>query len=193
MPSPFLMTEGPHVDHFGSLIWPIYVDFRELPERQAITRLVKGCRAEHAIETSQTVLISKPSRFRDLGENLIRDTWEARASQKVITYEAIDDPDHLAEARRRDKAVNRAYELVGATMKTRTNSVRRTRFTTRSLTNGKNGWIFLRFNRTHHAPSMGTLARDSSGGLRPRLVHSTAQRVRSCPCHDGSRTAGATG
>ena len=73
MSSPFLMTEGNHVDHYGNTIWTTYVDFRDPSERQPVMRLVKGCRTEHAIETSQTVLISKPSKFRDHGENLIRD------------------------------------------------------------------------------------------------------------------------
>ena len=142
MPTPFLMNESPHLDHFGNLIWPIYVDFRPPSERLPITRLVKGCRTEHAIETGHTVLISKPSRFRDLGENLIRDPGEAYASQKVITCEAVDDPDHLANARRRDQAENRAYELIGSNIKTNTTGVRRTRSNTRSLTHGRNGWIF---------------------------------------------------
>ena len=142
MPTPFLMNEGSHLDHFGNLIWPIYVDFRPPSERLPITRLVKGCRTEHAIETGHTVLISKPSRFRDLGENLIRDPGEAYASQKVITDEAVDDPDHLANARRRDQAENRAYELIGSNIKTNTTGVRRTRSNTRSLTHGRNGWIF---------------------------------------------------
>ena len=142
MPTPFLMSEGPHLDHFGNLIWPIHVDFRPSSERVPINRLVKGCHTEHAIETRQTVLISKPSRFRDLGENLIRDPGEAYASQKVITYEAVDDPDHLANARQRDQAKNRAYELIGANIRTNTTSVRRTRSNTRSLTHGRNGWIF---------------------------------------------------
>ena len=41
MPTPFLMTEGPHIDHFGNLIWPMYVDFRLPSDREPITRLVK--------------------------------------------------------------------------------------------------------------------------------------------------------
>ena len=142
MPTPFLMGEGPHIDHFGNLIWPMYVDFRPPSDRKPITRLVKGCRTEHAIEIGQTVLISKPSRFRDLGDNLIRDPGEAYSSQKVITYEAVDDPDHLANARRRDQAENRAHELIGSSLRTNTTGVRRTRFNTRSVTQGTNGWIF---------------------------------------------------
>ena len=142
MPSPFLLNEGPHIDHFGNLIYPIYVDFRDPTEREPVTRLVKGCRTEHAIETNQTVLISKPSRFRDLGESLIRDPGEAYASRENLHYEVIDDPKHLAEARRVDQALNRGYELVGANVRAHTNSVRTTRSQDQKFTFGKNGWIF---------------------------------------------------
>ena len=41
MPTPFMMGEGPHVDHFGNLTGP-YVDFRPPSERLLITRLVKA-------------------------------------------------------------------------------------------------------------------------------------------------------
>ena len=142
MPTPFLMCEGPHIDHFGNLIFPIYVNFRLPSDRGPTNRLVKGCRPEYAIESSRTVLISKPSRFRDLGENLIRDPGEAYASKKVITDEAVDDPDHLANARRRDQAKNRAHELTGSSIRTNTTGVRRTRSDTKSFTHGRNGWIF---------------------------------------------------
>ena len=142
MPSPFLLNEGPHIDHFGNLIWPIYVDLRDPSEREPVNRLVKGCRTEHAIEAGKTVLISKPSKFRLLGENLIRDPGEAYASRGELTFESIDDPDDLAEAHRTDQALNRAYELVGASVRTNTTSVRTTRSTSPAFTFGKNGWIF---------------------------------------------------
>ena len=142
MPTPFLMSEGPHIDHFGNLIFPIYVDFRLPSDREPVTQLVKGCRSEHAIESSRTVLISKPSRFRDLGENLIRDPGEAYASKKVTNYETVDDPEHLANVRRRDQAKNRAHELIGSPIRTSTTGVRRTGSVTRSFTHGRNGWIF---------------------------------------------------
>ena len=142
MPFPFLLNEGMHVDHFGNLIWTIYVDFRDPSERKPVTRLVKGSLTEYAIENSRTVLISKPGRFRDLGESLIGDPGEAYASREQLSFESIDDPEHLAEARRSDQAVNRAYELVGANIRTRTTGVRTTRSKRQAFTFGRNGWIF---------------------------------------------------
>ena len=142
MPTPYLMSEGQHVDHFGNLIWPIYVDFRDPSDRKPITTLIKGCRDDHAIETSGQILISKPSRFRCFGENLIRDPGEARASHTEVTLETFDDPRDLARARLRDQAMNRAAELTRSTLRTNTTGVRTTRSNTQALTFGKNGWIF---------------------------------------------------
>ena len=142
MPSPYLMSEGQHVDHFGNLIWPIYVDFRAPADRQPITTLIKGCRDEHAIETGGQILISKPDRFRSLGENLIRDPGEAYASHVEVTHETVDDPSDVARARLRDQAMNRAAELTGSTFRTNTTGVRTTHSNTQSLTFGKNEWIF---------------------------------------------------
>ena len=142
MPAPYLMSEGHHVDHFGNLIWPIYVDFRDPSDRQPVTTLIKGCRDEHAIETSGQILISKPSRFRCFGENLIRDPGEAHASHTEITHETVDDPRDVARARLRNQAINRAAELTSSNLRTNTTGVRTTRSNTQSLTFGKNGWIF---------------------------------------------------
>ena len=142
MPLPFLMNEGEHIDHFGNLLWSIYVDFRAPAERYPIDGLIKGCREEYAIEISREILISKPSRFRHFGESLIRDPGEAYASHEEMTLEEVDDPNHLAEARRRDKAVNRASELVGASYTRNTTSVRSTQSNISAYTFGRNGWIF---------------------------------------------------
>ena len=142
MPSPFLMSEGQHIDHFGNLVWPVYVDFRDPQDRKSVTTLVKGGRAEYAIETSGRILISKPGRFRNCGENLIRDPGEAHASHIEITQESINDSDGLERARMRDQAINRAAELAGSTLQTNTTEVRSTESDTSSYTFGKNGWIF---------------------------------------------------
>ena len=111
MLTPFMMSEGGHVDHFGNLIWTVYVDLRDPSERKPVSTLIKGCRLEHAIEINDQILISKPSRFRHYGENLIRDPAETYASLTKTTYERIDDTDDLARSRRRDQRLNRAGSL----------------------------------------------------------------------------------
>lgn len=142
MPLPFLMGEGQHMDHSGNLIWPIYVDFRNTVDRHPISTLIKGCRARYAMETIEQLRISKPSRFRDFGENLIRDPDEARPWRDRVIQEYINDPSDLERAKQRDQAMNRAAELVGATWKTGTTSVRRTYSEGQSLSTMTNCWIF---------------------------------------------------
>ena len=75
---PFFMSEGSHMDHFGNLIWPVFVDFRHPTEREPIATLVKGCQAQFAVEAVGRLRISKPSSYREFGKHLIRDQNEAR-------------------------------------------------------------------------------------------------------------------
>ena len=142
MTTPFFMAEGGHIDHFGNVIMPIFVDFRDPSHRQPVATLIKGCRQEYAIETSRRILISKSDRFRKFGENLIWDPAEAHASISDILFEAVDDPHDLDEARQHDQALDRSSELAGFPATHTTTSTRRTRTHTSSMTTGKNGWIF---------------------------------------------------
>ena len=136
-----LMHEGGHVDNDGHLISPIYVDLRKPADRLPITTLVKGCHKQYAIELSKRLRISKPARFREYGERLIRDPREVRVSHTKLVAERIDDPDDLAEAQSVNDEFNKAAELLqfGATFTTK--STRMTRRTTHSLSSEKNGWI----------------------------------------------------
>ena len=142
MPIPFVMMDSAHLDHFNNMVQTNYVDFRDPSERAPIGRLVKGCATKYAIEFNNEVLISKPTRFRDFGENLIRDPGESHFSHEQVVSEVLNDPDRLAEAHRRDQAVNRAFELVGTDHRINTTSTRTTRTNTHGYTFGKNGWIF---------------------------------------------------
>ena len=151
MPLPFLMCEGQHIDHFGNLIWSSYVDFRFLAERQPIGRLVKGCREEHAIEISQQLLISKPSRFRSLGENLVRDPGEAYASQIETTLDEIDDPSHLAEARRRGQGREPSRRACGGFLDDQDNRCTEDLLQHKCIGLRKKRVDILHLHRTHYA------------------------------------------
>ena len=52
--------------------------------------LVKGCRKEHALESTDTLLLSVVHRFREEGERLIRDAGEGRA-EKTLGEETEKD------------------------------------------------------------------------------------------------------
>ena len=137
-----LITEGSVLDDVGNLITTTYIDLRDEGERTAIPALVKGCRREHALEDGETVLISKPERFREHGEGLIQDAHEGFAEEKSVTV--VTDGTPADEARQRAVAdLNEARELLGARMRVVYRETRTSTDTkTRSLRYGKDWWIF---------------------------------------------------
>ena len=137
-----LITEGSVLDDADNLITTTYIDLRDEGERSVIPALVKGCRREHALEDGETVLISKPARFREHGEGLIQDAHEGFAEEKSVTI--VTDGTLADEARQRVVAdLNEARELLGARVRA---VYRETRTSTdtkaKSLRYGKDWWIF---------------------------------------------------
>ena len=118
------------------------VDLREPSDRSPITTLVKGCNRRHAIEYCHKIRISKPGRFREYGEGLIRDAGEAQASQTSAQYETIGDPYHLPEVQLLKNAIDRASDQLQSKIKIEELNTQTTLKTTDSVTFGKNGWIF---------------------------------------------------
>ena len=133
--------EGFALDDAGNLLTTTYIDLRDKDARPAIRGLVKGCKREHALEDGKTLLISKPERFREYGEALIRDEQEGFAREELVTVEA-ETPE---EAARRCAAadLNDALELVGSSTKSvHRVEHRRRRTQTESFSYGKDWWIF---------------------------------------------------
>ena len=142
MTSLFRMGEGFFVDDAGHQILSTYIDLRDPAARSPITTLVKACEKQFAIESRRTIRISKPDRFREYGEVLIRDLGEGYASRIRIDSETVDDPRDLAEERLLDDERNRAAELLGTGVTTNTTSVRTTNKSSKWITFSKNRWIF---------------------------------------------------
>lgn len=135
------INEGFVLDDAGNMVTTSYIDLREKEERTVIGSLVKGCRREHALEDGETVLISKPARFREYGVALIRDEQEGFAKEEVVTVEA-ESPEEAAK-QRATADLNEALELVGSSMKSVhrvAHSRRRTQ--SESFSYGKDWWIF---------------------------------------------------
>ena len=135
------INEGFVLDDVGNMLTTSYIDLRDETERTVIRSLVKGCRREHALEDGETVLISKPERFREYGVALIRDEQEGFAKEEVVTLE----PETPEEAAKRCATadLNEAIQLVGSRVK----SVHRVEYAKRntqreSLSYGKDWWIF---------------------------------------------------
>ena len=135
------INEGFVMDDRGNILTTIYIDLREKEERTVIQGLVKGCKREHALEDAETLLVSKPERFRDYGVALIRDEQEGFAQEEQVTMEA-ETPEEAAK-RRATTDLNDALQLVGSSIK----SVHRVEFSQRktqkeSFSYGKDWWIF---------------------------------------------------
>ena len=135
------INEGFVLDDAGNMLTTSYIDLRGKDERTAIRCLVKGCKREHALEDSKTLLISKPERFREYGVALIRDEQEGLAKEERVTLEA-ETPEEAAK-RRATADLNDALQLVGSRMK----SVHRVEYSGRktqseSFSYGKDWWIF---------------------------------------------------
>ena len=135
------MSEGFVLDDAGNLINTTYVDLRDAEERSAIPALVKGCNREHALEDGETVLISKPARFREYGERLIQDTQEGLAkdeSETMITQTAAEMAEQRAVA-----DANEAIELSDSTVRAvyKVTHDRKNR-ASNSLAYGAGWWIF---------------------------------------------------
>ena len=142
MPNQLVFGEGHHLDDNDNIISTIFVDLRDPAERVPITTLIKGCELQHAIELCNRVLISKPERFRESGEHLIRDPGEASVSYNELVAERINYPEDLAEEQLLSEELTKASELAGSNTRFSTRSTNRKHSRTHSLTFGKNGWIY---------------------------------------------------
>lgn len=135
------ISEGAVLDDAGNLMVTLYVDSRANANRNAIPALVKGCRREHALEDGDTVLLSKPARFREFGEALILDEQEGLAREESVTVL----PATPAEVARQQAIADRnvALELVNSQSRIVMTETRERRITqTRSFSYGSDWWIF---------------------------------------------------
>ena len=135
------VSEGNVLDDAGNLISTLYVDLRGDAGRGAVPALVKGCRREYALETAGTVLLSKPARFRNFGEALIRDDQEGLAREESVTVQP-STPAETAQQRAVADS-NAALQLVDSTMRvTRTQTQERRQTLVRSYAFGNDWWIY---------------------------------------------------
>lgn len=132
--------EGFMQDDAGNLILTSYVDLREPGSRPPIRTLVKGCKREHALEDTETIQMSALERFRDTGENLIRDPQEGLAKEKseIVKPETPEQ----ALRQRQIEDLNEALELADPEMRiTRSVTHRSVETSSESLAFGKEWWI----------------------------------------------------
>jgi len=134
------IVEGFMQDDAGNQMMTWYVDLRETGSRKPIRTLVKGCRREHALEDSETIQMSAIGRFRDEGENLIRDPQEGLAKEESETVPP-ETPEQALQQRQIED-LNEAFGLVDAEMKLRFDVKHRSvERSSESLAFGKEWWI----------------------------------------------------
>ena len=115
----------------------------EWPQDQPV--LIRGCRAEHAIEHGARLRLSKPEAFRYDDAALIGDAGEGVTRREVrqVNQVAVNDPDDMTRARQRDAEHNALAGAIGSSRRTTTTGTRTETATTNRNTHtyGKNGWI----------------------------------------------------
>ena len=134
------ISEGFMQDDAGTLVMTWYVDLREPGSRTPIRTLVRGCRREHALEDSETIQLSALQKFRDEGENLIRDPREGLAKEERETVKP-ETPEEAFQ-RQQTEDLNEGFELVDTGMKLTLGVTHRTvERSSGSLAFGKEWWI----------------------------------------------------
>lgn len=135
------ISEGFVLDEAGNLIATTYVDLRPPGSRAAIRTLVKGCRREHALENTGSILVSPLERFRKEGENLIRDEQEGLATERTETVKP-ETPEEVF-GRRRVADANQAIEVLDSGVRlTLRQTSRSVEGSSRHFSYGKEWWIF---------------------------------------------------
>ena len=133
-----LSTESKVSGDAGSSVVVWRVDARSPADRVAVTTLVKCGRQDHAVRKLRTIRVSKPARFRNYGEGLIRDPSEGAAA--MITGQWIDDPQDLREDQEFYDEVGKCAESIGETVRRTARGTKKTH--TSKILFGRNGWIY---------------------------------------------------
>ena len=137
------VNEGFVLNDAEHLIMTSYVDLRPPGTRIPITGLVRGCEGKCALEDSETILVSNPSRFREYGEGLILDIQEGLAREESV----VTTRETAAESTRQRAVsdLNEAFELLDRRMRLKyseSNTKSNTDTATKSFTYAKEWWVF---------------------------------------------------
>ena len=135
------VTEGFVLDDSGHLIVTTFIDLRDDSERTRIPSLVKGCEQRFALEDGETILLSKPARFRHFGEEMIQDTQEGLANEETVFV--TDETPAEAARQRAISDLNEARELSQSRLRmVHRQSHSTSNKDTKNLAFAKEWWIF---------------------------------------------------
>ena len=143
-----IFSEGQLVLADGVLVQTHFIQLKEAPVfewPQDGPALIRGCRAQHAIESGARLRLSKPEALRYDDGTLIGDMYEGvtQHEERQVNQVAVDDPDDMRRARQRDAEHNALAEAIGSRQRRTTTGTRTENATTtrERHISGKNGWI----------------------------------------------------
>lgn len=136
----FVFDEGRWITDDGISVSTYFVNLQSTPEFQwphEMPLVAKGSPSQVAIRNCGTVRISKPAKFRQMGETLISDPNEGITNRTMVQVDGASDADRAAEI---DDEMGRGASVLGRGQRRTTNSIRSSAETTNTY--GKNGWIW---------------------------------------------------
>ena len=139
---PSLLPYSIFTDDSGYPIHSFLVDYRDPENRHQITTLAKRCERKYAFEECGTICISKPEKYREFGETLIKDPSEGSPTQILQESTRIDDPNDLAKAQACDEELNQMARIAGSRQQRITRSVTTKTQHKKFISLDKFGWIY---------------------------------------------------
>ena len=135
--NPVVLTDSIISLDGGQLLMSQYVDISGFSETWSNQVLVKGIEAKYSLAHSNTIRISSPHRYRDLGETLLQDDQEGKAQDLKEEYEQMEQ--FADERHEQEHALNRLgvqNVRLGPQNSTQSNK------STKTFTFGGGSWIF---------------------------------------------------
>ena len=135
--NPVVLTDSIISLDGGQLLMSQYVDISGSSETWSNQVLVKGIEAKYSLAHSNTIRISSPHRYRDLGETLLQDDQEGKAQDLKEEYEQMEQ--FADERHEQEHALNRLgvqNVRLGPQNSTQSNK------STKTFTFGGGSWIF---------------------------------------------------
>ena len=132
---PLVMADGNIITDGGQILTVQYADIGVPKKTPRPAILVKGISSEYSLAHSDTVRISTPCRFRNMGESMIQDHQEGQAQKRE---EEVSSKDYAKERNEQEQALNLlGMEEANLRSQTHTNSSHNTD----TLSYGDGSWI----------------------------------------------------
>ena len=105
----YTVGEGSLLDDTGCVTQIQYVDVSGQRDRTLSLPLRKACERRYALETHNSLKLSRPKEFREQGESLIQDSWEGRAEKRAESHHDQLDPAEREEIERQNRLLRQGY------------------------------------------------------------------------------------